>query len=514
MYRKFKTQLSFVMILILTMGLVSGIQPKQAKADAASDFITQLSPVVKTVSKQYNLYPSLMLAQAALESSYGQSYLSTQGNNYFGIKGDYNGQSISLKTAEYDSSGNIYYTYANFKKYPDAQSSLNDYAQLIRNGLVGASNFYSGTWKENSKTVNDAAVSLVGKYATDPNYANKLIAIINQYNLTSLDGGISEQSNTVANNNQSSTSLSTNSSTNSSGSGGPGVSTSPTTTTTTNTSSTNNNSSTTKTESSANSSANSVKVKYYVGDANERVALADNFKKQILYSKIDGSASNVKKYNWKSNLNNGANVYVDHVGYASGGNSSKQTWYRIRYTKSNSAKRYWVKSQALTFPSVKYLKFNTNVDASLISKKVAYDHIYGSSTLANQITDAGIANRLKYRINMIGISGSANNAELWMRYKLDNGGNAWIKIKHVNGLQYLPVSVTKRISAQYSQYTLYNNVPGTSQNQSSISWNTISESTISKVKVDSLAINSYDKIIWAQIKIGNQKYWINNDALY
>ncbi|MHA8262622.1 glycoside hydrolase family 73 protein [Lactobacillaceae bacterium Melli_B3] len=508
MYRKFKTQLGFVIVLVLTLGLISGIQPKKVKADASSDFITQLSPVVKTVAKQYNLYPSLMLAQAALESSYGQSYLTTQGNNYFGIKGSYNGQSISLKTAEYDSNGNIYYTYANFKKYPDAQSSLNDYAQLIRNGLVGASNFYSGTWKENSKTVNDAAVSLVGKYATDPNYANKLISIINQYNLTSLDGGIVEQSNTVANNNQNSYSSSSTSTS---------VATSPTTTNTSSstdsTSGSNNNISTT--ESSATSSnPTPIKVRYYIGDANEKVALSNKFKKQVLYNKIDGTASNVKKYDWNNKVKSGSNVYVDHVGYSTGGSNGKQTWYRIRYTKSHSAKRYWVKSQALTFPSVKYFKLNTSVDAGLVSKRVAYDHIYGLATLANQITDSGIANRLKYHINMIGISGSSNNAEVWMRYKLDNGSNAWIKIKHVNGLQVLPVNITKRISAQYSQYTLYSNVPGSGQDQQAISWNTVPESTISKVKIDSLAINANDKTIWAQMKIGNQQYWINNDALH
>ncbi|MEJ6400290.1 glycoside hydrolase family 73 protein [Nicoliella lavandulae] len=487
MYHKFKVGIGIVLTLIMTISLMGRID---ARADSSSDFVSQMSPVVVTVAKKYNLYPSLMLAQAALESSYGQSSLATQGYNYFGIKGSYNGQSITLKTAEYNSSGSIYYTNASFKKYPNAQASLDDYAQLIRNGLVGASNFYSGTWKENTKSVNDAATALVGKYATDPNYANKLISIINQYNLTNLDNGITEQSNTVANGQANSASSNASSS-------------SSTTTTTTSSS-----------DSAATSnSSNNVKVSYYLGDGDEQVALSGSFRKQGLFSKIQGTTSNVKNYNWKASLKSGSPVYVDNVGYATG-STGKQTWYRIRFAKSRTAKKYWVKSQALSFPSVKYLKLSTSVDSGLLSKKVAYNHIYGSSTLASKINDPEIANRVKYNINMIALSGSKNDAEVWMRYSLDNGSNAWVKIKHVNGIQMLPVSITRKISSQYSQYTLYSNPPQKGVNQSAIAWNTVPAAQISKVKVSSLAVDAYDKTVWANIQIGNQKYWINNNALY
>ncbi|MBW1605927.1 glycoside hydrolase family 73 protein [Lactobacillus sp. Sy-1] len=475
-----KLRIMFIGVFTLVLS-VNFMGVHTAKADTASDFISKLSPVVKTVAKKYNLYPSLMLAQAALESSYGQSSLATNDYNYFGIKGSYNGQSDTLKTAEYDSSGNIYYVNSSFRKYPNAQSSLEDYANLIRNGLVGASNFYSGTWKENAKSVNDAATALVGKYATDPNYANKLISIINKYNLTSLDSGITEQSNTVAN-------------------GDTNTTTSGTTTVSTTTNNT------------TTAASDNVKVSYYDGDGNEQVPLSSGFKKQVLYDQISGTASNVKSYNWKSSLKAGSLVYADRVGYVKG-NSGNQTWYRIRFTNESNAKRYWVKSQSLKFPTVKYFKFAPTVTANLLSKRVAYDHVYGSNTLSSKITDPDIASRVKYTANMIGISGSKNNAQVWIRYKLSSGKNAWIQIKRVSGIQTLPVSVSKRLSAQYGKYALYNGIPGTSGVQEQ-SWNTVSESSISTVNVDSIAVDANTKTIWAEIKIGNQKYWINNNALY
>ncbi|WP_243685906.1 glucosaminidase domain-containing protein [Lentilactobacillus rapi] len=68
------------------------------------------------VSKQNHLYPSVMMAQAIVESDFGRSELSVQANNYFGIKGTYDGQSVTMSTGEYNSKGKHYMTAAQFKK--------------------------------------------------------------------------------------------------------------------------------------------------------------------------------------------------------------------------------------------------------------------------------------------------------------------------------------------------------------------------------------------------------------
>src|SRR5699024_4752688 len=117
-------------------------------------------------------------AQAALESAWGTSTLTTTANNYFGIKGSYNGASVTMKTAEYDSNGQLYYTNANFRKYPSAKASMTDNAKLLRNGTSYNTSIYSGTWRENAATYADAANALTGTYATSPTYGSSLISII------------------------------------------------------------------------------------------------------------------------------------------------------------------------------------------------------------------------------------------------------------------------------------------------------------------------------------------------
>ena len=166
----------------------SSFQTLSASGDTKTDaFITTLKPYVQQATNKYNLYPSLQMAQAALESGWGTSTLSSKANNYFGIKGSYNGQSVDMVTAEYDDAGNIYYITAAFRKYPTPYESMLDNANLLRNGLSWDSSFYSGTWRENANSSLQAADGLTGKYATAPTYASSLKKIISDYNLQSLD---------------------------------------------------------------------------------------------------------------------------------------------------------------------------------------------------------------------------------------------------------------------------------------------------------------------------------------
>ena len=176
---------------LLVMALVSGSamfgHASEVDASSQTDFINQLKPSVQEATSSQNLYASLQMAQAILESSWGQSELTRQANNYFGIKGTYNGQFVIMNTAEFDSNGNLYYTDAQFRKYPSAKQSMEDNAYHLRHGVSWNSSIYSGTWRENANNGRDAAWGLVPNYATDPSYANKLINLINTYNLENLD---------------------------------------------------------------------------------------------------------------------------------------------------------------------------------------------------------------------------------------------------------------------------------------------------------------------------------------
>lgn len=140
------------------------------------EFLDKAIPAATTASSKYGTYTSVMLAQAAVESAWGQSGLAQEpNNNLFGIKGSYNGQSVNMNTGEYGNGG-YYTTNAGFRKYPSYTESFEDNGALLRNQM---GNYYSGTWVENSNNYAQATQNgLQGRYATDPNYAKTLNSVI------------------------------------------------------------------------------------------------------------------------------------------------------------------------------------------------------------------------------------------------------------------------------------------------------------------------------------------------
>lgn len=151
-------------------------------------FIDSISNDVVTISNDFGLYASIMIAQAALESNYGQSGLAQAPNyNLFGIKGQYNGQSAQFATNEQKSDGTVYRTQASFRKYASYKESLTDYANLLTGGTSGNSTYYAGVLKENTMSYKEALAALEGRYATDQSYASKLQGIIDAYDLTRFD---------------------------------------------------------------------------------------------------------------------------------------------------------------------------------------------------------------------------------------------------------------------------------------------------------------------------------------
>lgn len=129
---------------------------------------------------KYGVLPSVTVAQAILESGWGQSALSTQAHNLFGIKGSYNGQYVTMQTREVYN-GQSYYIYDNFRKYANNSESVEDHGNFL----------YSNSRYAN--LLGDQSYASVARklqadgYATDPSYASSLIKLVEIYNLTQLD---------------------------------------------------------------------------------------------------------------------------------------------------------------------------------------------------------------------------------------------------------------------------------------------------------------------------------------
>ena len=147
-------------------------------------FIKSICSEAMSACKQTNLFPSLMIAQACLESNYGQSKLSALHHNYFGIKASagWLGKTVTYQTQEYIN-GKLITVKQPFRSYPTRADGFADRVKFLQvnkrytiNGV-----FSSQTPEEQAKAF------LKAGYATDPAYHNKLINIMQKYNLKQFD---------------------------------------------------------------------------------------------------------------------------------------------------------------------------------------------------------------------------------------------------------------------------------------------------------------------------------------
>lgn len=158
-------------------------------------FLSQIKAGAVSGWNKYQVLPSVTAAQAILESGWGRSQLATAGNNLFGIKGSYQGQSIYFPTQEWN--GSQYITIQDaFRKYPNWSASVEDHgAFLVENprysNLLGVTDY---------RRV--ASLLQQDGYATAPTYASSLISIIEYNQLHQWDQEVlNGQTNTGNNNN-------------------------------------------------------------------------------------------------------------------------------------------------------------------------------------------------------------------------------------------------------------------------------------------------------------------------
>lgn len=130
--------------------------------------------------KEYSILPSLTLAQAILESNWGNS---CSGNNLFGVKWTEGcgWEKQYILTTEYIN-GKPVKVEDYFRKYPSLIASLIDHTMFL---VVNER--YSKVLECNSYIEACNEIQKAG-YATDPNYSTQLIAIIEQYKLNEWDG--------------------------------------------------------------------------------------------------------------------------------------------------------------------------------------------------------------------------------------------------------------------------------------------------------------------------------------
>jgi flagellar rod assembly protein/muramidase FlgJ len=148
-----------------------------------TDFIAAIGPAAKQSMLTTKIPASFTVAQAALESAWGAH---APGMNLFGIKADssWKGPVTSQITHEVVDGKTITIT-AKFRAYSGWLASINDHAQFLLTNPR-----YQPAFAYTTGALFAQAIQAAG-YATDPQYASKLIQIMRKYNLASLDLGTS-----------------------------------------------------------------------------------------------------------------------------------------------------------------------------------------------------------------------------------------------------------------------------------------------------------------------------------
>jgi flagellar protein FlgJ len=143
----------------------------------SGEFLSRLSQAAKIASEQSGIPHQLILAQAALESGWGQREIPTSdgkpSHNIFGVKAgsSWSGPTTEIMTTEYED-GVAQKVPAKFRVYGSYVEAISDYVHLLTRNPRFSQVASAGSAEKAAQALQQAG------YATDPSYSRKLINII------------------------------------------------------------------------------------------------------------------------------------------------------------------------------------------------------------------------------------------------------------------------------------------------------------------------------------------------
>lgn len=152
------------------------------------EFVEKLKPVFEPYAKQLGLNVDYLLSQSALETGWGK-FVNQHGDgrssfNLFNIKADerWTGDSVKVTTTEFKN-GHPVRENANFRSYQSYEESLEDYVRFL-----STNDRYSEALENTNKPNNFFYQLQNSGYATDPNYARKVIDVAERVQSTTVSG--------------------------------------------------------------------------------------------------------------------------------------------------------------------------------------------------------------------------------------------------------------------------------------------------------------------------------------
>jgi len=151
-------------------------QPHPSRFESPETFVTSMKPYAEKAARALGIDSSLLLAQAALETGWGQKVVNNSrgsSNNLFNIKADrsWSGDKVSTQTLEYHQGVPVKENAA-FRSYANYEESFNDYVRFLNeNPRYTTALRHGGNNEEFIRGIHQAG------YATDPRYADKVLSV-------------------------------------------------------------------------------------------------------------------------------------------------------------------------------------------------------------------------------------------------------------------------------------------------------------------------------------------------
>lgn len=169
-----------------------GLKPERLNPDGKyMKFIDSITDSAVANYKTYNILPSITIAQAILESNWGESRLSSEFNNLFGIKAhnSWKGKSVSVETSEHYDTVIV----DKFRSYKSKHDSIKDHAKFLSENPRYKNVFSKNTYIEQAQALEEAGYSTVSDENGNLTYKKLLIELIQQYNLQLLDSFVMQK---------------------------------------------------------------------------------------------------------------------------------------------------------------------------------------------------------------------------------------------------------------------------------------------------------------------------------
>ncbi|TMX42706.1 flagellar assembly peptidoglycan hydrolase FlgJ [Vibrio sp. Hep-1b-8] len=147
-----------------------------SRFDSPESFVASMKPYAEKAARALGIDSSLLLAQAALETGWGQKVVNNaagSSNNLFNIKADrsWSGDRVATQTLEYHQ-GVPVKEHAAFRSYQSYEESFNDYVRFLnQNPRYTTALRHGGNNEEFIRGIHQAG------YATDPRYADKVLSV-------------------------------------------------------------------------------------------------------------------------------------------------------------------------------------------------------------------------------------------------------------------------------------------------------------------------------------------------